>query len=371
MPGKTKIMYLLDSYQNPFAGMEGQLLKLIQGLDKSIFSPHLSVFRNSQYLQDNHFICPVSILNIHSMASIHTVITLIKSAKKWKRDGFKIIHIHLNDASIISPPILKLMGFKVIITRLDMGFWYTKSNLLALNISRFFVDAAIANGEAVKNITHKKENIPLKKIHTIYNGYEPYSLDKQYNYSLPNKFNLSSSSKVIGIVANIKPIKRMPDLLHALSLISDKHSNTHIVIVGGGSQDTLKSLAQQVKILDKVHFLGQQNDVLAIIHTFDICVLCSQSEGFSNSIVEYMHCSKPVVCTRVGGNPEIVQDGYNGYLVNVGDTVALSEKLDTLLSNPELISKLGKNAFDSVNQRFTMKKMIDGYTNVYRSLIQD
>jgi L-malate glycosyltransferase len=360
----TKIMYLIDTYRHPYAGTETQLLKLITGLDESKFSCSITIFRESQYIKENGFPCEVKILNITHLTNFFTFRKIISFAFFLRKNNYKIVHIYFNDASIIAPIIIKLFGCKVIVSRRDMGFWYNKRNLLLLRINRFFVDSIIANSEAVKRNTHIMERYPLSKIHVIYNGYDINQINTDNSSQVVNI--KKGDSKIIGIVANIRPIKRIDDLVRALSLVKNKHKTVRLVIVGSGDTLFLNNLTEELGLSDSVDFLGAQTQVLSIIKQFDIAVLCSESEGFSNSIAEYMQCMVPVVCTDTGGNNEIVVDNCTGYLVEVGNIIQLAAKITALLDEPKLGKKMAQNALKKMSAICDMDKMILKQSRIYQ-----
>jgi len=366
----VKVMYLADSYENPFAGTEGQMKLLLSGLDRSHFDPHLTLFRPSSYIEDNGFACPVNTLGIGSIARISVIIKLICFASSIKRQGFKIVHIFFNDASIVAPLILKLFGLKVIISRRDMGYWHTTFALLLLKINSFFVDHAVVNSEAVKLITSQKEKIALNKISVIYNGYENTSRNRNKD-TLPGELTEISSEDelIIGLVANIRPIKRIDDVIRAMPKILAEVPNAKFVHIGGGDSAELNSLAQSLGVANSILFLGQKESPKVFMERFNVAVLCSESEGFSNSIIEYMKCHNPVVCTDVGGNPEIVIDGENGFLIKVGDIKSLADRVVTLLLSPELCSRMSGLGFTLVEREFSKEKMITKHQELYQVLV--
>ena len=135
---KINILFVIDSYKNPFAGTEGQLLKLVSGIDKKRYNARMVVFKSSSYLENNHFPIPVDVLNINRLVSLNSFIVLFNFFKKRKLEGFRLGHIFFNDASIICPPILKLLGYRVLVSRRDMGYWYNKLNLPLLKINSYW-----------------------------------------------------------------------------------------------------------------------------------------------------------------------------------------------------------------------------------------
>jgi len=355
----NKICYLLDTISNPNAGTESQFLKLYHGLKNQGEAVQLTVLRDADFLQNESSLSGYGCLNINKMFSVLSLLGLIKFAANLKKQKVKIVHVFFNDSSIIAPLILKLFGMKVVISRRDMGFWYTRLNSLILKLNSRFIDLAVVNSEAVKNITHQVERISKHKIKVVYNG---YSLNSEtHDVPMP-------TGTILGIVANIRPIKRMQDAVQALANLQDKYPELQLVIVGAGNDTELMHQAKELGVGEHLHCLGSKSSPLDYIHKFDIALLCSESEGFSNAIIEYLHAGKPVVCSKVGGNPEIIESGVNGYLYEAGDVVQLTTSIEKILQDKEHYQTLSKNAQLSVKSRFDETIMLSNYQEIYRSL---
>ena len=130
-------------------------------------------------------------------------------------------------------------------------------------------------------------------------------------------------------------------------------------------ESSVKQLARLFHLDMCIHLLGGVSDIIPIIKNFSASVLCSESEGMSNAIIEYMGCGTPIVCTNVGGNPELIEDGHNGFLIEVGDIEALSERLIKILTDRSLASRLGHNAQCKVSQVFLGERMVNSYMQLY------
>src|SRR5690606_18249238 len=181
-----KVLFVIDQYKNPYAGTEGQLYKLIKGLQERGVECHLLTFSPSEYFLNNPFPCPVSTLGHHRLSSATTWVALWRAARKLKEQGFSVAHIFFNDPSIIGPPVFRLNGFKVLISRRDMGYWYTRAYAWLLKANRFFLAGAVTNSAAVKKITNEVEKIPSHKIQVIYNGYEDLGRQENTPEDWPN-----------------------------------------------------------------------------------------------------------------------------------------------------------------------------------------
>jgi len=165
-------------------------------------------------------------------------------------------------------------------------------------------------------------------------------------------------------VANLRPVKRIDILVEAFAGIGERFPDARLVIVGdclseeaAGTRRNLESVLDRLRIRERIILTGQVDEPMKYIERFTVAVLCSESEGFSNSIIEYMQAGRPVVCTDTGGNPEIVRDGHNGFLVPVGDAAALAERLVRLLSDDALARRLGAAACETVSS-YTHTRMV-------------
>ena len=127
----------------------------------------------------------------------------------------------------------------------------------------------------------------------------------------------------------------------------------------------LKEQVEQLSIGANVHFLGMRQDVPRLLSVLDAFVLPSLSEGLSLALLEAMASGKPVVATRVGGNPEVVEDGQTGFLVQSEDAGDLAANLVKLLSDSGMMQQFGRQAAERVRQYFSMRQMVDRYRDLY------
>lgn len=357
----------MDRYGDPHAGTESQVLKLVQGLVEKGWEVRFAVFRGSNYTRSGQFPVAVDELGIGGISKPGSWLKIFYYGRKLKSEGFSLVHCFFNDSSVICPPIMRLAGLAPIISRRDMGFWYTATYQRVLRLTGRFVKAAVCNSEAVAQITRESERLPARKVHVIYNGYPEVATPDQV-ISESNAPGSSERVWVIGIVANLRAIKRIEDLIRAVGLLVASGFKAELRVVGGGEKAPYETLISNLGLQAHIHLLGSQAEPEIFIQEFDIAVLCSESEGFSNAIIEYMRCGKPVVCTRTGGNPEIVSDGENGYLVPVGDVQELANKLGTLIEQPELRKKMGRDGAARVREHYSLETMLSQHVALYQSI---
>src|SRR3954470_7492265 len=205
----VKIMYLMDDYRGPHAGTEGQLLQLLRYLDRSRYQPSMTFLRGAEYARSHPFPCPVRVLGITKLASLRAVVGMLQFAYSLRRDGYRLVHCFFNDSSLIAPLFLKLAGMRVLVSRRDMGIWYTPGVLRMLRFVSRFVDRYVANSRTVARYVQDHERVSADRISVIYNGYEPY---REYHLGTGGGSLLPSvahGTPVVGIVANLRPVKRI------------------------------------------------------------------------------------------------------------------------------------------------------------------
>jgi glycosyltransferase involved in cell wall biosynthesis len=184
------------------------------------------------------------------------------------------------------------------------------------------------------------------------------------------RFGIPEEAIVIGAISVFRPVKRIPDLIDAAGELARTDPRIHLLLVGNPVRMTVEDLRERAResgLGDRIHLPGRLEDAGSIINAFDIFVNCSIFEGSSNAIIEAMAAGRPVVGTRVGGTPELVEDGDNGFLVDAENVPQLTEALRKLACNPELRKKMGKRGRERARLEHTEEKMVAAYLDMYRS----
>ncbi|MBZ5538260.1 MAG: glycosyltransferase [Acidobacteriia bacterium] len=364
-----KVIYLMDFLGGSGGGTENQLLQLINRLDRGRFDPSLRVFRSTPFVEEKAFPFPVKVLNIPNLLRWNTLKQLLRLKDFIRESDTKIVHILFNDASIVAPFFCKMGGARVIVARRDMGFWYDWSNLALLRLSNLCIDRLVANSEAVRKNAIRKEGISSKKSLVIFNGHDRERFEAPPSSDFRGAIGIGRDDPIVGMVGRLTTIKRQSDLIRAYKIVQESHPHLHLVFIGDDREkSSLMELARTLGLLERVHFLGSVQETIPIIKHFTVGVHCSESEGLSNAVIEYMGCGKPVVCTRAGGNPELVEDGHNGYLVEVGDVEGLADRIIRVLSDPSLAREIGLRAQKRIFEEFSVDRMANAYMKLYEDL---
>ncbi len=150
-----------------------------------------------------------------------------------------------------------------------------------------------------------------------------------------------------------------------------RHRDARLVLVGDGEEGAaIRGLVEQFGLGGRVQFLGARDDVPSLLPAADVFLLTSLSEGISITLLEAMAAGLPIVATQVGGNPEVVEHGYNGLLAQRGDDAGLANNLLTLLRDPHLRQRMGDAGRARLLERFTRQQMHDGYARVYEQALR-
>ena len=228
---------------------------------------------------------------------------------------------------------------------------------------------------AVSNYTKREliltYNVPGTKIEVISNGIEQESFDfnEEERKEIGDKFGIHKKSTVM-FVGRLEERKGLSLLLQAFKQVLT-NIDAHLVVVGSGDQKPYQELACSLGIMNRVIFTGYV-DELSLRKLYSICdvyVLSSRLEGFGLTIVEAMAAGKPVVATKVGEIPEIVNSGENGILVEVDDLDGLANGMCTYLGDEKLAKNVGKRNAKYVRERFSWEKSAKEMERVYRQLI--
>jgi sugar transferase (PEP-CTERM/EpsH1 system associated) len=211
--------------------------------------------------------------------------------------------------------------------------------------------------------------LPAAKLVTIHNGVDVGRFAGGDRQASRRALRLPAHAVVVGTVGRLDPVKDHVGLLRAFSVLRSDQPAAELVIVGDGPcRGELERAIQELGLTGHVHLLGMRQDVPRLLRAFDTFVLPSLAEGISNTVLEAMATGLPVVATRVGGNPELVEHGVTGALVPAGNPLVLAAALRCYVEDAALREAHGEAARRRVLQHFTLERMAQGYQDLYASV---
>jgi L-malate glycosyltransferase len=355
-----RILYCIESMMH--GGTEKQLAALIRGCDRDRLVPFLCTLKPSAYDLAG-LGCEVLELNFTSFRSARA----LRCVRQMRR--FVRVHrIDLLQTFFQDPAILGLLGtlFTPVRARIgsfrDLGFWRTPAKTAQLRLAYRFFQGFIANSHAVARDASEHEGVPLDRVEVIYNGVLAQEA---------RGHEVAHRPPTVGIVATLdRPVKRVDLFLEAARLVQQRLPATRFLVVGDGPlRPELEGLAARLGVRDVV-FSGPTADVGRYLAEMDVGVMCSDSEGFSNSILEYMASGVAAVARDVGGNAELLTDGETGRLVKRADPEAVAAAVAQLLSDPDLRHSIARNARDVALTRFSMDACLGLHQQYYERVFE-
>lgn len=373
---KIPILILCDEIRQAMAGTEQHISFLLWNLPRERFEIHFALLRNGKRLPTDFSPLEPDILDLHSFKNPFETFRCVLNLRRLVcQRSIKILHAFFNDSEFLSAIAgLQSIGCSRIVSRRNMGYDNT-ARLSCRNWLSAKVKAIYAvNAEAIKRQMISSENISSNCITVIYNPINRDRLEQGMSASIErNRWGLSNRDLVVGIVANIRPVKDYETFFKAAILVAEKVDNVKFIIVGSrdeGYWERIKILAENAELKKKLVFTGPIDNPIPVIRTLDVGVLSSTSEGLSNALIEYGAVGIPAVATDVGGNPEIVENGNTGYLVPPRSPEILASKITELLLNPEKRKVLGRKARELAFYRFDQEKILKQYEDFYMALVR-
>ena len=219
--------------------------------------------------------------------------------------------------------------------------------------------------------------VPSEKVKQIYNGVdiERFLPAAHKNAALLPANFLPRDAIVIGAVGRIAEVKNQRSLILAVDQVlkakPELVDRLRVMLVGDGPLLAgIKTLVSDLRLSDIIWLPGDRTDIPQLLQQMDIFVLPSLAEGVSNTVLEAMATGLPVIATRVGGNPELVEEDVNGLLADVDDSQQLAKALLKLIEQPELRQGLGQQGLKKVSETFNWQKTVAQYLAVYDEVLQ-
>jgi glycosyltransferase involved in cell wall biosynthesis len=227
-------------------------------------------------------------------------------------------------------------------------------------------EAIVVNSDGIRDF-YAGQGIPEDLFVTIPNGIRAtVATDHAPREEVLRELGLPADARLIGAVNRLWPQKRIKDLIWSADLLKCVRDDAHLLIIGDGPQRwRLERYNHQLETEDRVHFLGERDDVPRLLPHFDCLWLASSYEGQSNAVMEAMSAGVPVVATDIPGNRDLVVHEETGYLVAVGDRSAFARLAKLLLEDRDLAERLGAAGRQRMLREFSVEKMVQRHCALY------
>jgi glycosyltransferase involved in cell wall biosynthesis len=212
--------------------------------------------------------------------------------------------------------------------------------------------------------------MPSSKIMVIQNGVDTERFVPVDSQKARQQIGLSIDGPVLGIVGRFDLLKRHADLIEAFGQLPEKFCNAQLLVVGeGGSEwERTKQKVNSSLVRDRIHLVGFQSEPRPYYQAMDLLAVPSLVEGLSNVVLEAMACGVPVLAHKACGNAEMIRDGHDGVIANLESMENLRDQLASALANRAHLLEMGNAARQHVQERFSMRRMVENYESIYREL---
>lgn len=377
---KLSVTYLVGSLRD--AGAERQALELMKRLDREKFKVSLILMEDvgSARLPDS--VDEFDVLGIaqagisrwfqRAPSLLRAVFRVEGRLRSWRTD---ILHAFLPGPSILGAFAGRIARVPIVIGsrrslpnfyRAGRGFVATAVDSLAFRLAH----VNLGNSEAVSSAM-VAAGCPVHKCRTIFNGVDTARFRPDLPRTWRTEFGWSPDEILLGMIANFRPCKRHSDFLDAAVLLLKHHPRLKFVMVGAdaGNRAETQEKIRALGLANSVALVDSQRYPERILAAIDIYVCASDTEGFSNVLLEALACGKPLIATDVGGNPEIVAHGENGFLVPPRSPLSIAAAAEVLIGDPGKRFLMGLRGCELVKRRFSLEHMVAEHEQLYAALI--
>jgi len=360
-------------------GTERQVVMLGEGLDRSRFDLHLACFNRTGELLKQVTVDPARVVEyqIQRLYDPSSLQERLRFARYARAHDIQIVHTYSFYANVFAVPAAKLGRVPVVVASIrDTGAYMTPMQCRVQRAVCRLADRVVANADAVKRWL-VDEGYDERRITVIRNGIDTARFGKKVTPGrLHHELGLPPAAPLIAVLSRVSPIKGLEFFLEAAAVVGAKVPEARFLIVGkaapkdAGYQRQLEAYANHLGLGARVVFTGLRMDVPEVLDEVAVSVLPSLSEGLSNVLLESMAASVPVVATRVGGTPEVVEDGVTGMLVPPRDPEKLTRAILGILEDRELANRLGQAGRARVVERFSVHEMVRQTEQLYTRLLR-
>jgi glycosyltransferase involved in cell wall biosynthesis len=376
MAEPVAVLHLVDCLN--VGGTERQLFELLRRLDRTRFRPLIACFKSGGELHPH--LCEMGLPPIEfplrgSLAQANTAVQVTRMALLCKRRNVRILHAHDFYSNVVGVAAAQLAGARAIASRRDLAHWLGATQRQALRLVCRMADAVIANATAVATQTAREFGVAGDRLRVVPNGIDVAHFDRQASRApdppLPALSSRPEAVPRVCMVASMHmPDKGHADLLDAAAILKARGRRAQYLLVSDGElRPELEARTRALGLGDDVFFLGRRADVPSVLARCDVLAHPSWAEGFPNAVLEGMCAALPVIATRVGGIPEVMDDGVHGLLITAQRPAVLAEAIEKLLADPRAARAMGRRGRRHVEQRYSLDKMCQTVEALYDELV--
>jgi L-malate glycosyltransferase len=370
-PEATRVVLFIESLE--LGGSERQCLEMARLLSRHGYAVTVGCLRASGPLRSavEESGLPLVEFPVKSLLRPRALIQMARLAAYLRKNKVQVVHTNDLYSNLFAVPAAHLARVPVIVSSqrdLSHWWWYTPAKRKLLRIIQRSATWILVNSEAIRRDLVIRDGINSRKIRVVHNGVDAEKFSprpSRRRWLLPQ---IAAKDRLVITVANMHiAVKGHGELISAAKTVWERNPDVRFVLVGDGEMRAeFERRVSAAGLKDVVLFLGNRTDVPALLSCCDLGVLPSRAEGLPNAILEYMASGLPVVATRVGGVPEIIEDEVSGLLVAPGDPEALARAILRVLSDDSLRARLAEAGRERVRREFDSERVVDAVSQLYQ-----
>ncbi len=366
--GPLRLLLVTDEFE--LGGTQRHIVNLAQGLDPRRFAVEVAYFRNESPLLDRLAEARIPVTRLDKRARLDGSFVRRFAAHLRARE-FAVVHSFALSAEFWGSVAHRLAATGQFMSSVRGRYeWYSWLAWRAKAIASARSVCVVANSVAGAEYAIARGGVPRDKVRVVPNGLQPDAFAGPARDASRAALALAESDLAVLFVGRLVEVKNLPMLLRATAALPEPlRSRTRLLIAGDGPErEACAALGRELRLEASVQWLGERTDVPALQAAADLCVQPSRNEGMSNAIMEAMAAGVPVICTAVGGNPELVRDGESGFLVPDDGVGQLAERMTLLLGDPDRRKAMGAAGRAQAIGRFSLAAMVESMSGIYEQV---
>lgn len=362
-----KINLLQITHDLNIGGLQQVVVNLCQALDKNRFNITVLCLRDKGPFAQEIENLGIDVSLLPQTEGVD-YFAFFKVADYIKENNIHVVHTHNTQPFFDGTMASIFCGVKTVVhTDHARQFPDRMRYMVAEKLMSLYAYKVVGCSEHTTNNLHKYEKISPKKLTTIENGIVGGRFDIDVDVEkYKTEFGIPSHAPVLGACARFSEPKGIEFLIRAMPEILQSNADAVLLLAGEGElEEDLKSITQQLQLEKHVIFSGPRSDIPQLLKVFDICVLPSISEGLPMSLLEAMAARCPIVASRVGGIPKVLNHEKQGLLVEPANPSELATAIVRLLADESLQASLVEQSYQLFHQQYSATNMANAYTRLY------
>ncbi|XXX76788.1 glycosyltransferase [Sorangium sp. So ce134] len=375
-PGRpAKVAHVVLSLN--VGGLERVVLRLLERTARDRFAPIVCALEEPGALAEELARLDVPLVVLPRRPGLDPGLPVRLSA--WlRREGIRLVHTHNPGPHLygaLAAGLARAAGLpggggpRVIHTKHGRNYPKQKRKVLVNRLAAALTDRVVAVSDDARAVALEVERVDPAKVVTILNGVDTDVFRPGDAGAARARLGVPASGYHVGCVARLSAEKDHATLLAAFARLREVRPDAHLTLIGDGPlRPALEQQAARLGVGGAVAFTGTRGDVAELLPAFDVFALASLTEGISLTLIEAAAAGLPIVATRVGGNPEIIEEGATGLLVSPGAPETLAGALEAVAVREDRAA-MGARGRARVIERFGVDRMVRAYEDLYDEVI--